>query len=117
MLIGGLAAVDLGERIPQEHLVDGRAKNCGGHVDQDRDPAVVPVREGLAAKEDGRHDPAAQVPGQVGRDGDGREAPDHDAVGQSDHGGGGSRGDEGVGGIKAGPDDQGLLSFSRIAQF
>ena len=95
---------NLTQTVPHQELVIPRREQRRRHIDQDGDPAVVHVGEGFAAEEDGGHDPRAQVSGQVGGDGDVGEAPDHGGVGEADGEGGAGGGDEGVGGVEAGPD-------------
>lgn len=71
------------QTVPHDHLVIPRRKNRCGHIDQDRNPAIVSEAEDLAtAEEDGGDDARAQVTRQVGADGDIGEAPDHGRVGK-----------------------------------
>lgn len=60
----------------------------------------------LAAEEDGRDDATAEITREVGADAVPAKAPDHAAVREADGVGGRVRGDEGVGGIEGGPDDE-----------
>lgn len=110
ILIASLASTDLRQRVPQKDLIEGCRKDRCRDVDQDSDPAVRTVREGLAAKEDRGDDPAAQVPREVRGDGDWRDAPDHHRICHPDDDGSGGGRDEGVCGVDAGPDDQALCS-------
>ena len=95
---------NLTQTIPHQQLIVSRREQRRRDVDQNRDPAIIHIGERFAAEEDGRHDPRAQVTGQIGRDGDVGEAPDHGGVGKADCKGGAGGGDEGVRGVEAGPD-------------
>ena len=97
---------NLAQTVPHQKLVIRRREQRRRNIDQDRDPAVMHIAERFPAKEDGRHDPRAQVAGQVGGDGDVGEAPDHGGVGEADGEGSAGRGDERVRGVEAGPDDE-----------
>lgn len=105
LLMHRVALADLAQAIPHQELVVARREERRGHVDQDGDPAVVHVAEGLAAEEDGGHDARAQVAGEVGGDGDVGEAPDHGGVREADGERGAGRGDERVRRVETGPDD------------
>ncbi|KAL9107398.1 MAG: hypothetical protein Q9227_007682 [Pyrenula ochraceoflavens] len=106
LLMIRVAFLDLLQAIADQELVVGRGEDGGGDVDQDRNPGVRVVKgEGFLAEEDGGHDAGAQVTREVCGDGVGGEAPDHDAVGETDGEGDADGGDEGVGGVEAGPDD------------
>ena len=102
--MGRMTAVNLHQAVAHEELVVACSKNGGGDVDEDGDPRVAVVEgEGLAAEEDGRHQPRAQVPRQVRRDRVRREAPDHRRVREPDREGHAHRADERVGGVQARP--------------
>ncbi len=96
---------NLAQTIPHQKLIIPRREQRRRHIDQDRDPAIIHIAKRLAAEENRRHDPRAQVTGEVGGDGDVGEAPDHGGVGEADGKGGAGGGDEGVRGVEAGPDD------------
>ena len=100
-----MALANLAQTVPHQKLVIRRREQRRGHVDQDRDPAVLHVAEGFAAEEDRRHDPRAEVAGQVRGDGDVGEAPYHGGVGEPDGEGRAGGGDEGVRRVETGPDD------------
>ena len=96
---------NLTQAVPHQKLIVPRCEQGRRYVHQDRNPAVVHVRETFAAEENGGDDTSAQVTSQIGGDGDVGEAPDHGAVGETDGEGGSGGGNEGVGGIETGPDD------------
>lgn len=93
------------QTIPHQKLIIPRREDGRGDIHQDGDPAIVEIGEGFAAEEDGGDDAGAQVTGEVGADGDVGEAPDHGAVGQADGEGRADGGDERVGRVEVGPDD------------
>ena len=69
------------------------------------------ITKRLATVENGSDNPRAEVTREVGADGDVGESPDHDCVGEADGEGCAGGGDEGVGGVKDGPDhdaDEGI---------
>ena len=105
ILMHRMPLANLTQTIPHQQLIIPRREQRRGHIDQDGDPAVIHIAEGLAAEEDGGDDPRAQITGEVGGDGDVGEAPDHGAVGEADGEGGAGGGDEGVRRVEAGPDD------------
>lgn len=83
-LMRRVACGDLLQRIPHQHLIVRSREDGGWDVDQNGDPGIVLIGENFSAEEDGGDDASAQVSGQVGRDGDTGEAPDHTRVGQTD---------------------------------
>jgi hypothetical protein len=93
------------QTIPHEKLIVGSCEDGGRHIDQDGYPAVIHVAESLAAEKDGRHNPGAEVSGQVGGDGVCGETPDHVGIGEADGVWGSSWGDEGVSWVQACPND------------
>lgn len=105
ILVLRMALGDLTQTIPHQKLIVPRRKQRCGHIDQDRNPAIVHVGERFSTEEDGGHDARAQVSSEVRGDGDIGEAPDHGRVRQPDGQGDHARGDEGIGGVEAGPDD------------
>ena len=95
---------NLTQTIPHQQLIIPRREQRRRHINHDRDPAIIHIGERFAAEEDGRHDPRAQITGEVGGDGDVGEAPDHGGVGEADGKGGAGGGNEGVRRVEAGPD-------------
>ena len=106
ILMSRMTFSNLTEGIPHQKLIIARCEDGSGDVDEDGDPGVIVVGEGLAAEEDGCHDAGAEISGQVGGDGDVGEGPDHGRVGHADGERGSGGGDEGVGRVQAGPDDE-----------
>ena len=96
---------NLTQTIPHQHLIIPRREQRRRHVDQNRNPAIIHIAKRFAAEEDGRHDPRTQVSSEVGGNGDVGEAPDHGSVREADGEGSAGGGDEGVGGVETGPDD------------
>ena len=99
---------DFLQTVPHHHLIKSRRENRRRHVNQDRDPRVTVVREGLPAEEYRGDDPCAQITSEICGDGDAGEPPDHVGVGHADDEGRADGGHEGVGGIEGGPDDDPL---------
>lgn len=104
MLMLRVALANLLQTVPYQKLIVARRKDGRRHVHQNRDPWVAVVEgEGFATEEDCGDDARAEVTGQVGRDGVHGKAPDHGCVGEADGEGDRDGGDEGVGGVEAGP--------------
>lgn len=93
------------QTIPHQKLIIPRRENRRRNIHQNRNPTIAQVAEGFATEEDGSDDTGAEVTGEVGADGDVGKAPDHGAVGETDSEGGADGGDERVGGVEVGPDD------------
>ena len=98
-------------RITQEKLIKSSGEKRCRDVDQDTDPAVRFVGEGLAAVEDGCYESSTEVTSHVGGNSDVGEAPDHDPVAYTDDDGHGGGCYKGVGWIDAGPDYETLYSL------
>ena len=106
VLMNRMALPNLTQTVPHQKLIIPCCEDRRRHIDQDGNPAVIIVRERLAAEEDGRDDAGAEVTRQIRRDGDVGEGPDHGGVGHADGEGRGGGGDEGVGRVEARPDDE-----------
>lgn len=96
---------NLTQTIPHQKLIVRRREQRRRHIHQYRYPTVIQIRKGFAAEKYGGDNAGAEVTGQVGGDGDVGEAPDHAAVGEADGVRGAGGGDEGIGWVEAGPDD------------
>lgn len=108
MLMHSPPSPQLRQAIAHDELVVAGGEDGGGHVDEDGDPRVATIGEGLAAEEDGGDDARAQVARQVGADADVREAPHHRRVREADHERRGGGRDERVGWVERRPDDDAL---------
>ena len=95
---------NLTQTIPHQKLIIPRREQRRRHIDQDSNPAVIHIAERLPAKEYSRHDPRSQITGEICRDGDVGEAPDHGGVCETDGKGSAGGRDEGVGGVETCPD-------------
>ena len=106
MLVCCMSGLDLLQAVAHQELVVARGRDCSRDVDQDRDPRVAIVdREDAATKEGGTGQSCAEIPGQIGGDCVGRETPDHRCVGDADGEWDTGRGNEWVGRVQTGPDD------------
>lgn len=92
------------QAIPHKELIVPRREQRRRHINQDGDPGVILVGEGLATEEYRGDDARAQVTGEIGGDGYAGEAPDHSGVGETYGEGDGDGGYEGVGGVQARPE-------------
>ena len=106
LFMHGMPLPNLTQTIPQQELIVTRREERSRHIDQDCDPAVIHISECLPAKEDGCHNSRSKITGEVCRDGDVCEAPDHGGVCKTDGERGAGGRDKGVGGVQAGPDDE-----------
>ena len=105
MFMQRMALSNLAQTIPHQELIIPRSKQRSRNINQDSNPAIVKVRERFSAEENSRDNSSTQVPSQVGGDGDVGETPDHSCVCETDSKGSALCGDEWVGGVETGPDD------------
>lgn len=98
-------AVDQIHRVLEDELIVGYGEEGRRNVHEDTDPAVALVRERFCSNKSGSDHSSAQIPSQIGRDGDVGKRDDHSCVGKTNHEGSRCRRDERVCLIQCSPDD------------
>lgn len=105
VFMDGMAFADLGKTVSHQEFVVSSGEQRSGNIDEDRNPRVIHVAEGFAAKENGCNDSGAQVTSEIGRDRDVGETPNHGTVCKTYGEGSRLRAHEGICRVQAGPDD------------
>ena len=106
MFMYGMTFTDLTQAITHQEFVVTRSKKSCWDVDQDCDPAVIHVAEGLSSEEDSGDNSCTKVTRQIRRDGDICKSPYHSGIGKTDSEGCRLSRDERIGRVKRRPDDK-----------
>ena len=99
-----MALPNLTQTIPHQKLVIPRREQRGRHIDENCNPAVIHIAESFAPEEDSCHDPCSKVTSEVCGDRNISESPDHRSVCKTNGEWSAGGRDEGVCGVKTGPD-------------
>lgn len=70
VLVDRTTTSNLLQTVAHEKFIVSGGEDGGGHVDENRNPAVVFVGEGFGAEEDGGDEAGTEISGKVGGDGD-----------------------------------------------